>query len=135
MSLKGKRIFYVEDDVGNKAIAQLILEMAGVLFAFERWGTENTIAKLRAFMPVDLIMLDLMLAHQLSGYDVFEAIRREPEFGHIPIVAVSAADPSVEIPKARDKGFAGFIGKPISLRLFPQQIAELINGGQVWYAR
>ncbi len=135
MSLKGKRIFYVEDDVGNKAVAQLILEMAGVLFAFERWGTENTIAKLRAFMPVDLIMLDLMLAHQVSGYDVFEAIRREPEFGHIPIVAVSAADPSVEIPKARDKGFAGFIGKPISLRLFPRQIAELINGGQVWYAR
>lgn len=135
MSLKGKRIFYVEDDVGNKAVAQLILEMAGVLFAFERWGTENTIAKLRAFMPVDLIMLDLMLAHQVSGYDVFDAIRREPEFGHIPIVAVSAADPSVEIPKARDKGFAGFIGKPISLRLFPQQIAELINGGQVWYAR
>ncbi len=135
MSLKGKRIFYVEDDVRNKAIAQLILEQAGVLFAFERWGNENTIAKLRAFMPVDLIMLDLMLAHQVSGYDVFEAIRREPEFGHIPIVAVSAADPSVEIPKARDKGFAGFIGKPISLRLFPQQIAELINGGQVWYAR
>jgi two-component system cell cycle response regulator DivK len=135
MSLKGKRIFYVEDDVGTKAIAQLILEQAGVQFAFERWGNENTIAKLRAFMPVDLIMLDLMLAHKVSGYDVFDAIRREPEFGHIPIVAVSAADPSVEIPKTRSKGFAGFIGKPISLRLFPQQIAELIDGGQVWYAR
>jgi len=135
VSLKGKRIFYVEDDIKNKAIAQIILEQAGVVFAFERWGSENTIFKLRAFMPVDLIMLDLVLPRGVSGYDVFDAIRAEPELGHIPIVAVSAADPSMEIPKTREKGFAGFIGKPISLQLFPQQVAELLNGGNVWYAR
>ena len=86
-------------------------------------------------MPVDLIMLDLMLPRGVTGYEVFDAIRREPEFGHIPIAAVSAADPSVEMPKTREKGFAGFISKPISLRFFPNQVTELLKGGNVWYAR
>ncbi len=135
MSLKGKRIFYVEDDVKNKAIAQIILEQAGGVFAFDRWGNEATIGKLRAFMPIDVILLDLMLPQGVTGYDVFDAIRAQPEFACIPIVAVSAADASAEIPKTRAKGFAGFIGKPVSLQLFPQQLAEILDGGSVWFAR
>jgi len=47
-------------------------------------------------------------------------------------VAVSAMDPSVAIPQARQKGFSGFIAKPIDNRLFPQQIAQIIEGEQVW---
>ncbi len=135
MSLKGKRIFYIEDDVKNKVIVQLILEREGIVFAFERWGAEDAILKLKAFMPVDLILLDLMLPRQVSGYDVFDAIRQESAFRCIPIAAISAADPNVEIPRTQEKGFAGFIGKPVSLQLFPHQIAELLNGGHVWYAR
>ncbi len=135
MVLKGKRIFYVEDDVKNKAIAQLILEQAGAVFSFERWGGENAILKIMAFMPVDLILLDLMLPQQVSGYDVFDAIRCKPELSHIPVVAISAADPFAEMPKAREKGFAGFIGKPINIRLFPQQLATVLDGGTVWYSR
>jgi two-component system, cell cycle response regulator DivK len=135
MSLRGKRIFYVEDDVMNKSVAQLILEQAGVIFGFERWGRETAITRLKAFLPVDLILLDLVLPGRTTGYDVFDAIRAESELAHIPIAAVSASDAEVEIPGVRAKGFAGFISKPINLRLFPQQIAELIQGGHVWYVR
>jgi CheY-like chemotaxis protein len=132
MKLEGKRIFYVEDDVKNRSLVQIILEQAGATIGFERWGKDQTLPRLRAFAPVDLILLDLMLPRGVTGYDVFDAIRAEPEFAHVPIVAISASDPSIEIPRTRARGFAGFISKPIDLQSFPTQISTLINGQQIW---
>ena len=75
-----------------------------------------------------------MLPDHVTGYDVFKAIRQNPDFNHIPIVALSAADPSIEMPKARAMGFSGFISKPINLRDFPEQITALIEGEIIWNA-
>jgi CheY-like chemotaxis protein len=132
MLLADKRIFYVEDDVKNRAIAHMILEREGAKVGFERWGREDTLKRLREFAPVDLILLDLMFPRDVSGYDVFDMIRSQPEFAHIPIVAVSASDPSIEIPKTKAKGFAGFISKPVSLHTFPAQILAFLNGEEAW---
>jgi CheY-like chemotaxis protein len=96
LALEGKRIFIVEDILANRAIVQLMLEHAGAKVGFERWGTETT-KKLKLFMPVDLILLDLMLPNGITGYSVFTDIRAYPEFRHIPIVAVSASDPTSAI--------------------------------------
>jgi CheY-like chemotaxis protein len=132
--LKDKRIFYVEDDPNNRMVVQRILEAAGARVEFEKWGfQEVALPKLRAYRA-DLILLDLMFPMGISGYDIFDAIRRNMILNHIPVVAVSAADPSIEIPKARSKGFAGFIGKPVDMELFPQQIAAVLNGEPVWYS-
>lgn len=134
MTLKNKRIFYVEDDVTNRSVVQLVLEQHGARMKFERWGGSDAITRLHAFMPVDLILLDLMLPNNVSGYDVFESIRNEAVFDHIPIVALSAADPSIEMAKTRAAGFSGFIGKPISLIDFRHQVASLLMGETVWFA-
>jgi CheY-like chemotaxis protein len=70
---------------------------------------------------------------ELPGYDIFDEIRSRPQFDAIPIVAVSAADPTIAVPKARKKGFSGFISKPVDDELFPKQLRELIDGKPVWY--
>src|SRR5579859_2672994 len=126
MSLKGKRIFYIEDNVGNRSLVEVLLEQRGAECAFERWGGKDVIKRLMAFMPVDLILLDLMLPNSVSGYDVFDLIRAIPMLNPIPIAITSAADPSIEMPKARAKGLAGYIAKPISILYFPSQVADLI---------
>jgi CheY-like chemotaxis protein len=132
MLLENRRIFYVEDDLNNRAIVQMVLEQNGAKFAFERWGERQTITKLQAFMPVDLILLDLMLPNRVSGYDVYAAIRAEPQFNDIPVVIVSASDPAIEIPKVRRKGINGYIGKPIDVLTFPQLIARFLEGESAW---
>jgi adenylate cyclase len=68
----------------------------------------------------------------MSGYQIYDEIRAEPEFKDVPVVAVSAADPNTAIPQTRAKGFAGFIPKPIDDDLFPQQLLKILNSGQVW---
>ena len=134
MQLEGKRIFMVEDNLSNRAIEQMLLECEGAKVDFERWGV-NAVEKLRQFSPVDCILLDLMFPNGVTGYDVFDEIRSHDEFRHIPIVAVSASDPSTAIPKTRAYGFNGFISKPVSFETFATQIAALIQAEPVWQSR
>ena len=129
--LDGKRIFVLEDDANNLAIIMSILKRhRGVVF-FDAWGTA-TVKKIKRFLPIDLILLDLMLPGDVSGYDVFKQIRLEAELNNIPIVAVTAADPGVEMPIARDLGFAGYISKPLRNRTFPGALLQIMDGQPVW---
>lgn len=131
IDFKGKRIFYFEDDVRNRSIVQLILERHNAEFQFERWGHDPA-QHLRNFMPIDVILMDLMFPNNVSGYDLFTIIRKYDEFNHIPIIAISAADPAIEMNKARKMGFAGFISKPVHLVEFPRQIDAAMHGEKVW---
>lgn len=133
MKLNNTRIFYVEDDLKNRAIVQMLLEQAGAVVGFERWGRNETLSKLIAFQPIDLILLDLMFPNGVSGYDVFQMIRQCPEFAAVPIIAISAADPGIEMVRAHDLGFSGYISKPIDLRQFAEQISQCIHGAPVWH--
>jgi two-component system chemotaxis sensor kinase CheA len=130
--LQGKRIFYVEDDVKNRAIIQMLLEREGAVMGFERWGRKETVEKIKEFMPVDLILLDLMFPRGVTGYDVFDHIREEADLAEIPVVAVSASDPAVEIPKTRKRGFSGFISKPVSIHTFAQNLEAVLKGEKIW---
>jgi hypothetical protein len=47
-------------------------------------------------------------------------------------VIVSAADPVLEMDKARQMGFSGFIGKPVRLNTFGHYVASVIEGERVW---
>jgi CheY-like chemotaxis protein len=131
-ALQGKRIFIVEDNLQNRIIFQMILMRSGAEGDFERHGRE-TLSHLRNLSHVDLIVLDLMLAGGIDGFDIYNQIRALPQYSAVPIIAVSAMDPSIAIPKTRQHGFAGFIAKPINTDLFPRQLAAILNGEQVWY--
>jgi CheY-like chemotaxis protein len=132
MLLKDKRIFIVEDNLTNRSVMQVILEQEGAIIAFERWG-RNICERLADFAPVDIVLLDLMLPGQITGYEIFDQIRADNTFSHLPIVAVSASEAEQEIPVAHQKGFAGFISKPIKLHLFASQIVSILEGKQIWY--
>ncbi len=132
MLLKDKHIFIVEDNVQNRVIFQISLMKHGAVVEFERWGKDITY-HLERHPQLDLIILDLSLPKQVSGFDIFGEIRAVPEFANVPIIAVSAMDPAIAIPEARLRGFSGFIAKPIDAHQFPEQIARVISGEQVWF--
>jgi CheY-like chemotaxis protein len=127
----GKRVFLVEDQATNMAIVKTLLEIHGATVGFERWGADAA-RSLAAFAPAHLVLLDLMFPGGISGFDIFDLLRTVEGLERVPIVAVSASDPGEAIPRAREKGFAGFIPKPISFNDFPTQIATLLAGQEVW---
>jgi|APSaa5957512622_1039677.scaffolds.fasta_scaffold225864_1 CheY-like chemotaxis protein len=131
MQLKGKRIFVIEDDPTNLAIIATMLRRAGASVPFDTWGT-GAINSLKVSMPIDLILLDLALPRGVSGYNIYNDIQAVPELKDIPVVVVTAADPSIEMPKARQKGLNGFISKPLFYRTFGNSISAILDGQQVW---
>lgn len=131
--LEGKRIFMLEDDVNNLAVVSAMLRRYGATIYFDGWGVETS-QTIKAFLPIDLILLDIHLPGGVSGYDVFDAIKEVPELNGIPIAAVTASDPDREMKKAREKGFSGFISKPLRTKSFIKSVLALCNGEQVWGA-
>jgi CheY-like chemotaxis protein len=131
--LEGKRIFVVEDDVVNMAVYSVTLKQSGALVIQDPWNA-NTIKMIIDMLPIDIIILDLMLRYGVSGYDIYDQIRLRPELVHVPVVAVSASDPVNGITKTREKGFSGYISKPININQFPKQIVALLSGEEIWIA-
>jgi CheY-like chemotaxis protein len=133
MSLNGKKIFIVEDNLQNRVIFQMIFMNKGAQVDFERRG-KGAMFHLNNTLPVDLIIMDLMLMDGVTGFDIYDEIRMLPGYREVPIVAVSAMDPSIAIPQVQAKGFAGFIAKPIDKVSFPEQILDILQGHKVWFA-
>jgi len=131
MLLKNKRILIVEDNLVNKAVQSLLLEHQGATIFIDRWG-KQTLKTLKESMPIDIILLDLMLPNKVSGYDIYEVIRQHDEYNHIPIVAISASNASEAIVRTKECGFNGFIAKPVDFDRFAHQIAEIIDGKELW---
>jgi CheY-like chemotaxis protein len=118
----------------NQTITQMLLTTSGAIVSYDRWGLD-AIKRMEAFAPIDLVLLDLMFPDNITGYEIFERIRDLEKFENIPIVAVSASDPSDAIPRTQAKGFAGFIRKPIDFVKFPEQIQKILGGEPVWERR
>ncbi|MBC8506442.1 MAG: response regulator [Anaerolineales bacterium] len=129
--LKGKRIFLVEDNAMNIAIYSTSLRSHGAIIYKDVLGY-GIVKHIVESLPIDIIVLDIMLRRGINGYDIFDLIRSEPKICSIPIVAVTSLDPETEIPKAKEKGFDGFISKPINSQEFPKQLASIMSGEKLW---
>jgi class 3 adenylate cyclase len=60
----------------------------------------------------DLVLLDVMMPG-MSGYEVCQAIRADPAFAVLPVVMVTALDPSERV-KGLEAGADDFLTKPIN---------------------
>ncbi len=66
----------------------------------------------RAHRP-DLVLLDIRLPG-LSGFEVVERLRADPDLRETPVVAISAHDGEEEVRDARRFGCVGYLSKPFS---------------------
>lgn len=80
---------------------------------------------------IDVILLDIQLPHE-DGYAILEQIRKIPDLAKTKVVAFTANVSPADVRRAQDAGFDGFLGKPISLNRFPQQLASILQGEHVW---
>lgn len=131
MLLRGKTIFISEDNPVNRMTFQYSLMAHGARIVFERFGP-NATALATMTSNLDLIVLDLMLMRGVTGYQLFEELRQISELDHVPIVAVSAAEPTQAMAKCQELGFSGFIPKPIDEQEFPIQLARILDGEELW---
>jgi two-component system cell cycle response regulator DivK len=129
MILDGKRIFLVEDHTGNKAVIKTLLEAHGAE-VFSPFVTQHILDTLSKYNPIDLIILDLMLPGETSGFDLFHKLSADSHYRDVPIIATSADRSYMK--SAKELGFSGYISKPIRFSQFSEQINRILSGDSIW---
>ena len=73
----------------------------------------------------DLILLDLLLP-KLNGYEVCNAVKRDNNTRHIPILVISTMDSPESIEKVKTCGAKNFMKKPYNLEDLLREIKRLL---------
>ncbi|MBB2494375.1 response regulator [Aquipseudomonas ullengensis] len=114
---EGRRILLVDDDVRNIFALSSALEHKGAVIEIARNGHE-ALAKLNAVADIDLVLMDVMMPG-MDGYEATRAIRLEPRWRNLPIIAVTAKAMKDDQERCREAGANDYLAKPIDLdRLF-----------------
>jgi len=113
-----QKILVVDDEPKNVKLLADILAARGYEIATAGTGPE-ALAKIRAGFP-DLVLLDVMMPG-MSGYEVCQAVRADEAIRVLPIVLVTALDPSERV-RGLEAGADDFLTKPINQ---PELIARV----------
>jgi two-component system cell cycle response regulator DivK len=117
------RILYIEDNSDNRKLVRRVLEWDGYEVVEAQDGTE-ALARLET-EPIDLALLDINMP-DIDGYTLTTAIRSNPRFSRLPIVAVTANVMRGDRERSLQAGCDGYIQKPIDIDTLSQQIERFL---------
>ena len=107
-----KRILVIDDEHDLCEILRFNLELAGYEVSIAHSAEES----LRlAPGSHDLLLLDVMM-DGMSGFELAEHLRHEPETAHLPIIFITAKDTEDDLLHGFTLGADDYITKPFSLR-------------------
>ncbi|MFN4057123.1 MAG: response regulator transcription factor [Roseinatronobacter sp.] len=75
----------------------------------------------------DLVLLDVMLP-EVSGYEICQAVRADPDCGCVRILMMTARGSAMERRKGMAMGADGFISKPFELKELREEVRRLLAG-------
>jgi two-component system cell cycle response regulator DivK len=117
-------ILIIEDNPRNLKLVRDLLEYAGY-HTLEATTAEDGLALARAHRP-DLVLMDVQLPG-MDGVQALARLRADPATNGIPVVAVTAFAMKDDRARFVAAGFDGYLEKPISVREFPGQVAEMLR--------
>ncbi len=136
-AIAGASVLLVDDHEQNLELLQAYLEELGCSIAMARDGMQAVEAIEKN--PPDLVLLDVMMP-KLSGYQVCEKIKSDPDTRDIPVIMVTALGEISDVERAVDVGADDFLTKPVHqlelvtrvksllrVRLLKQQLAEALR--------
>ena len=123
-------VLVVEDNVANFV---LIARMLGYMGIHCEWKTSGyEVVEYADTLPrLDLILMDIRLPYE-DGYSALKKIRNSGALKDSLVVAVTAEASIAQINKAKSAGFDGFLGKPLDMDRFPDQVRRILEGDSVW---
>jgi CheY-like chemotaxis protein len=118
-----RRILVADDKESSRELVRTVLEHAGCVVEEAADGLE-ALAKILADPP-DLVVLDLHMPG-LDGFSVMQAVRNDPRFTSLPVVALTASAMQGDREHALAAGFVDYMTKPIALRVLRNRLLHLL---------
>ncbi|MEG4875057.1 HAMP domain-containing protein, partial [Microcoleus sp. CZ3-B4] len=125
-TLAGKKVLIVDDDVRNIFALTSMLERHLMQIVFAENGREG-IAQLQNTPDINIVLMDVMMP-EMDGYETMEAIRKMPQFGSLPMIALTAKAMKGDREKCIEAGASDYITKPVDT----EQLLSLLR---VWLYR
>ena len=118
-------VLYIDDSAVEREIIRQLLEAEGCYVMTA--GTPESGIDIACRKTPDLILLDLHMPG-MDGCEVVKRLRRVPELGKVPIVALSASIKEEEREEIYAR-FDGFLKKPVDIEAFPREVRGYISKG------
>jgi DNA-binding response OmpR family regulator len=118
------KILIVDDEPNIVISLEFLMKKEGFHVALANDGDE-ALASIAEFKP-DLVLLDVMMPKK-SGYEVCEAVRRNPEFAATKIIMLTAKGRPTEIAKGLALGADAYITKPFSTKDLVAKVKQILG--------
>jgi CheY-like chemotaxis protein len=124
--LTGRKVLIVDDDVRNIFALTTFLERSEMQVLYAESGRDG-ITRLLENSDIDAVLMDVMMP-EMDGYQTMRAIRANPRFRQLPIIAVTAKAMKGDREKCIEAGASDYIAKPVDM----DQLLSLLR---VWLYR
>jgi CheY-like chemotaxis protein len=123
--MEQRKILIVDDEAGLRELVRINLEHEG----YGVVQAENGVYGLEAVREEhpDLVIMDVMMP-EMDGYETTRAIRQDPRFRSLPIIALTAKAMKGDREKCIAAGASDYITKPVDTE-------QLLSLMRVWLYR
>ncbi|MBW4467694.1 MAG: response regulator [Pegethrix bostrychoides GSE-TBD4-15B] len=121
--LTGKKVLIVDDDVRNIFALTGLLERYQMQIIYAENGRDG-IEQLAANPDTNIVLMDVMMP-EMDGYETTRAIRQQPQFLALPIIALTAKAMQGDREKCLEAGASDYITKPVDTE-------QLLSLMRVW---
>ncbi len=125
-ALLHKSVLVVDDDVRNIFALSSLLERRGMRVLTAATGRE-AISTLESTPDVALALMDIMMP-EMDGYQTIQAIRQNPSFRRLPIIALTAKAMKGDREKCLEAGASDYLAKPVNTD-------QLLSALRMWLHR
>jgi len=124
--LAGRKVLLVDDDMRNLFALSKVLRGWGLVVNLAQDGQKALKALADDDTP-EVILMDIMMP-MMDGYETIRAIRAQPRFATLPIIALTAKAMRGDREKCLEMGASDYLSKPIDI----DKLASMIR---VWLQR
>jgi CheY-like chemotaxis protein len=110
--LVGKTALLVDDDARNIFALSSMLERRGMRVLAATTGGE-AIEVVRSTPDLAIVLMDIMMP-EMDGYQTIAAIRENPTFRRLPIIALTAKAMKGDREKCLESGASEYLAKPVN---------------------
>ncbi len=124
--LVGRTVLLVDDDARNIFALSSVLERRGMQVLTATTGNE-AIDLVDSTPDLAIVLMDIMMP-EMDGYQTMQVIRANPEFGRLPIIALTAKAMKGDREKCLDAGASDYLAKPVNTE-------QLLSALRMWLHR
>jgi two-component system, cell cycle response regulator DivK len=118
-------VLIAEDHEDSRDALKTLLDALGYR-VLEACNGAQAVEQARLHRP-DLILMDMMMP-QVDGFQATRILRADPDFGEVPIIAVTAMEGAR--PAVMEAGCDDLVTKPVDIRSFIDKVRVWLTAGR-----